>query len=93
MAHSLRDIIEVAAQTFPDHYLQRQYHRLAPNNVDELTLSETLAAYLVKEFTDLYSPESSDQANLARIISSLQRSVHLLEGVVLQLERLEADVA
>ena len=93
MAQTLRDIVEEAAQSFPDHFLQKQLDNKLPSNLDDLTLTETLAAYLVKEFKELYSPNSSDAANLARIVTSLERTVHLLENVIEQLEQLKEDEA
>ena len=88
MATTLRDIVETAAQTFPDHFLQKQLEKRSPTLLEDLNLTESLAAYLIKEFTELYDANSSDAANLERITTSLERSIHVLERVTEQLKAL-----
>lgn len=91
MATTLRDIVEAASQTFPDHFLQKHLEKRLPTYVEDLKITETLAAYLVKEFSELYDADSSNRANVERITTSLERSVHLLEKVTQQLKELGLD--
>ncbi len=84
MNKTLRELIEIAAETYPDHFLQNQLEN-SEINVDTLSLEEVLAAYIAKEFRELYDPDSNDQQNARRIASSLERSVHTLERVTEQL--------
>jgi len=67
MATTLRDVVETAAQTFRDHFLEKQLEQTSATAFENLTLTESLAAYLIKEFTELHDAESSDTANLERI--------------------------
>ena len=91
MSKTLKELIEVAAEAYPDHFLQEQ---LANSRVDVNTLSleEVLAAYIVKEFRERYDPSSSDQQNARRIASSMERSMHTLERVAEPLRELSQRV-
>lgn len=88
---SLTEIGAVAAQVYPDSFLERELARRSEHGGKAHSSTEALAAYLAGEFVDLYDPASSDEANVARISSSLERSVELLEKVVTELRRLSAD--
>ncbi len=90
MNKTLKELIEVAAEAYPDRFLQEQ---LETSQVDVRTLGleEVLAAYIAKEFKELYDPDSSDKQNAQRIASSLERSVHALERVAEQLRELARE--
>ena len=78
MNKTLRELIEVVAEAYPDHFLQEQL-TTSQVNVNMLSLEEVLTAYIAKEFRELYDSDSSDQQNAQRIASSLERSIHTLE--------------
>ena len=84
---SLKEIVERVAEVYPDHFLQQQLQEIASPDFETLKTSEAFAAYLVKEFSDLYDPRSSTDANLKRIVASLGRSRHLLDRVTEALEQ------
>ena len=87
MNKTLRELIEVVAEAYPDHFLQEQ-STTSQVNVNMLSLEEVLTAYIAKEFRELYDSDSSDQQNAQRIASSLERSIHTLERVADQLREL-----
>lgn len=84
---SLTQIGAVAAQVYPDSFLERELARRSEQGKQSHSATEALAIYLAGEFVDLYDPASSDEANVARISSSLERSVELLEKIVTELRR------
>ena len=59
---------------------------------EPLSLDESLADYIVREFADLYDARSGERANVERIVGGLERSVIALEQVVRQLEGVLADL-
>ena len=83
MSKTLEELVEIAAEAYPDHFLQKQLK--SSLDVDALSLEEVLAAYVTKEFRELYDADSSDHQNVQRIAASLERSVHTLAGVAEQL--------
>ena len=87
---SLENIAAVAAQAYPDHFLEQEFRRQSKVDNRQST-SHALATYIAGELVDLYDPDSSDEANLARISAGLERSAHLLETLVTELRRLSAD--
>ena len=89
MPKTLQEIVKAAGRAYPDHFLQRQLEQHTNPGSDQLNITEALASYISKELEELYHPDSSDEANLRRITSSLERSAHLLEQVVAELHRLE----
>ena len=89
---NLRDIIDKVSELYPDHFLQTQFKQLAPTNVDSLSVTETLAAYLVKEIESLYDPDSSSEANLRRIITNLDISAQVLSDMTEHLKSLKRTV-
>ena len=87
MSKTLKELIEVAAEAYPDHFLQEQLTNFRID-MNTLSLEEVLAVYIVEEFRELYDPGSSDQQNVQRIASSLERSMHTLERVAEPLREL-----
>ena len=85
----LKDIVDKVGEVYPDHFLQHQFEQHAPTDLDSLTVTETLAAYLVKEIEGLYDPNSSAKANLERIITNLDISAQVLSDMIEQLKSLE----
>ena len=84
MSKTLNELVEIAAEAYPDHFLQRQL-QTSQVDVDTLSLDEVLAIYITKEFRELYDPNSGDKENVRRITASLERSTHTLERVTEQL--------
>ena len=84
MSKTLNELVEIAAEAYPDHFLQRQL-QTSQVDVDALSLDEVLAVYITKEFRELYDPSSGDRENVRRITASLERSAHTLERVTEQL--------
>ena len=87
VAKTLQEIFDAAGRAYPDGFLQRQLER-HDAAADDLSITESLANYIVKELKELYHSSSSDEANLNRISSSLERSAHLLEKVAAELRGL-----
>ena len=85
---SLEEIVEYVAKVYPDHFLQSQLKQVCSPTFQKLKSSEALATYLMKEFSDLYDPASATPDNVTRIVSSLERSQHLLGRVIEELEQL-----
>ena len=88
---SLKEIVDIVATVYPDHFLQKQLEQVDSPSFQKLKSSEALATYLMKEFTDLYDPGSTTQDNVSRIISSLERSHHLLDSVIKELKGLGVE--
>ena len=84
MSKTLEELVEIAAEAYPDHFLQKQ---LGSSHIDvnALSLEEVLAAYVTREFRELYDADSSDHQNVRRIAASLERSAHTLACVAEQL--------
>ncbi|CAN5822932.1 hypothetical protein BH24DEI2_BH24DEI2_09840 [soil metagenome] len=83
---SLTEIGAVASQVYPNSYLGRELARRSEQDEQGHSATEALAAYLAGEFIDLYDPASSDEANVARISASLERSVELLSISIVDLQ-------
>ena len=84
MSKTLNELVEIAAEAYPDHFLQKQL-QTSQVDVNTLSLDEVLAVYITKEFRELYDPNSEDRENVRRIAASLERSAHTLERVAEQL--------
>lgn len=89
---SLKDMINQVAQVYPDHFLQRVFEQETPPECETHSILESLAAYLVKEFEELYDPNSDDASNLQRIITSLERTHHLIGKVIGEVKALSGKV-
>ena len=88
---SLEDIVTQVAEVYPDQYLMNQLDHYPPEDFEALKPEEALAAYLFKEFSDLYDTNSSSDANLERITTSLERTLHLLGQVTERLKALDGS--
>ena len=78
--HSMTQLFEKIGEAFPDNYVNKV---LDQGNLDlePMNLSESLAAYIVKEVRELYDKRSSKEANAERVRASLARSAHILGTV------------
>ena len=82
---SFADLVKQISEVFPDHYVEKQAESNPP--LSELGLTESLAAYIVKEARELFDENAPKTANLERLSSSLERSANLLEQVSAHLRR------
>ncbi len=78
MPKNLNELIETLNKAYPDDFLALQHAEFS-KNLETLSLTEALAAYVVREIEELYDPSSSERQNAVRTAPSLARSADVLQ--------------
>ena len=87
---SLQQLIDIANEAYCNGMLHYGHTQNSHNQIGDGTgrdPKEILAAYIVAEIRELYSPDSTDVQNVQRIVTGLEFALDELNAVMRQLRK------